>query len=109
MVHSQTGYVFTIRNTTITWRSTKQTHVATSSNQAKILALHEEVCECIWLRVIAKHVQSSNGFNSTNDEPTIIYKDNVAYIKKMKMGFMKGGNTTYIVSMFFFNQQQQEH
>ncbi|KAM2134191.1 hypothetical protein ACFX1R_004222 [Malus domestica] len=30
--HSQTGYVFTVRGTVISWRSTKQTLVATSSN-----------------------------------------------------------------------------
>ncbi|XP_070660500.1 secreted RxLR effector protein 161-like [Malus domestica] len=45
-VSSQTGYVFTIRDTATSWRSTKQTLVATSSNHAEILALHEVSCEC---------------------------------------------------------------
>ena len=38
---SQTGYVFTVEDTAISWRSTKQMLVATSSNHAEILALHE--------------------------------------------------------------------
>ena len=40
---SQTGYVITMGNTAISWRSTKQTLVATSSNHAEIIALHEAV------------------------------------------------------------------
>ena len=40
---SQTGYVFTMGNTAISWRSTKQTLVATSSNHAEIIVLHEVV------------------------------------------------------------------
>ena len=47
---SQTGYVFTSGNTTISWRSTKQTLTATSSNHFEIIALHEASCECVWLR-----------------------------------------------------------
>ena len=38
---SQTGYVFTIGGTAIFWRSQKQTLVATSSNHAETIALHE--------------------------------------------------------------------
>ncbi|GJY84272.1 hypothetical protein Tco_0497648 [Tanacetum coccineum] len=38
---SQTGYVFTSGGTAISWRSVKQTIVATSSNHEKILAIHE--------------------------------------------------------------------
>ncbi|CAA7049826.1 unnamed protein product [Microthlaspi erraticum] len=38
---SQTGYVFTIGGTAVSWRSQKQTLVATSSNYAETIALHE--------------------------------------------------------------------
>ncbi|XP_048429145.1 secreted RxLR effector protein 161-like [Pyrus x bretschneideri] len=38
---SQRGYVFTVEDTTISWRSTKQSLVATSSNHAEIFTLHE--------------------------------------------------------------------
>ncbi|KAL5566503.1 hypothetical protein UlMin_029667 [Ulmus minor] len=38
---SQTGYVFTCGGTAISWRSQKQTLVATSSNHVEVIALHE--------------------------------------------------------------------
>ena len=38
---SQTWYVFNYNGTTISWRSIKQTMVATSSNHSEILAIHE--------------------------------------------------------------------
>ena len=47
---SQTGYVFSCNGASISWKSVKQTMVATSSNHSEILALHEASRECIWLR-----------------------------------------------------------
>ena len=47
---SQIGYVFNCNGTTISWRSIKQTMVATLSNLSKILAIHEASHECIWLK-----------------------------------------------------------
>ena len=49
---SQMGYVFTVGYTVISWRSTKQMLVATSSNHAEILALHEASRVCFWLRIV---------------------------------------------------------
>ncbi|KAK9942694.1 hypothetical protein M0R45_008346 [Rubus argutus] len=104
---SQSGYVFTMGNTAISWRSTKQTLVATSSNHAEIIALHEAVRECIWLRSIIGHIRSTCGLRSTTDEPTSIYEDNAACIEQMKQGFIKGDNTKHIAPKYFYNQQQQ--
>ncbi|RVW51150.1 Retrovirus-related Pol polyprotein from transposon TNT 1-94 [Vitis vinifera] len=52
---SQTGYVFNCNGTAISWRSVKQTMVATSSNHSEILAIHEASRECIWLRSMIQH------------------------------------------------------
>ncbi|XP_059310677.1 uncharacterized protein LOC132062043 [Lycium ferocissimum] len=38
---SQTGYVFICGGAAISWRSTKQSIIATSSNYAEIIAIHE--------------------------------------------------------------------
>ena len=38
---SQTGYLFCYNGTAISWRSTKQSLVATSSNHSEIIALYE--------------------------------------------------------------------
>ena len=105
---SQTGYVFTMGNTAISWRSTKQTLVATSSNHAEIIALHEAVKESIWLRSVITHIRESSGLESTTMGPTCIYEDNAACIEQMKLGYIKGDNTKHIAPKFFYNQQQQK-
>ncbi|XP_070045869.1 secreted RxLR effector protein 161-like [Nicotiana tomentosiformis] len=47
---SQTEYVFQCGGTIISWRSTKQSIIATSSNHTEIIVIHEASRECIWLR-----------------------------------------------------------
>ena len=106
---SQTSYVFTIGGTAISWRSTKQTLVATSSNHAEILALHEATWECFWLRAVVGHIRSSCDLYPAVDVPTTIFEDNVACIEQLKKGCIKGDNTKHIAPKFFFSNQQQEH
>ena len=93
--------------TAISWRSPKQTLIATSSNHSKIIALHEAVKESVWLRSVVAHIRESSGLTSTTDAPTCIYEDNAACIEQMKLGFVKGDNTKHILPKFFYNQQQQ--
>ena len=106
---SQTGYVFTVGGTAISWRSTKQTLVATSSNHAEILALHEATRECFWLRSVVGHIRSSCDLLPAVDVPTTIFEDNAACIEQLKKGYIKGDNTKHIAPKFFFSHQQQEH
>jgi hypothetical protein len=44
---SQTGYLFTCVKSAISWRSTNQTLVATSSNHVEILATYVASRECV--------------------------------------------------------------
>lgn len=83
--YSQTGYIFTMENMAISWRSTKETLFATSSNHVEIIALHETVRECVWLRSTITHIWVTSGLKSTAKEPTCIYEDNIAYIEQMKL------------------------
>ncbi|XP_050147323.1 secreted RxLR effector protein 161-like [Malus sylvestris] len=53
---SQMGYVFTVGDTTISWRSTKQSLVVTPSNHAEIFALHKASRKCFWLRAVMEHI-----------------------------------------------------
>jgi hypothetical protein len=46
---SQTSFVFLHGGTTITWKSSKQTLVATTTNYFEIIALYEASRECVWL------------------------------------------------------------
>ncbi|PHU09516.1 ACT domain-containing protein ACR5 [Capsicum chinense] len=47
---SHIGYVFIWGGTAISWRYTKQSIIATSSNHAEIITIHEASREYVWLR-----------------------------------------------------------
>ncbi|GJY88880.1 hypothetical protein Tco_0503508 [Tanacetum coccineum] len=68
---SQTGYVFLNKGTTISWRSQKQTHVATSSNHVEVITLHESRKEFVWLRSMTQLITSSCG-QKKEKSPTLI-------------------------------------
>jgi hypothetical protein len=77
---SQTGFEFMCGGTTISWRSGKQTLVATSSNHAEIIALYETTRECVWLRRVINHIHKSRGLN-IRGTPTIIHEDNAVGVE----------------------------
>ena len=104
---SQTGYVFTYGGTAISWRSQKQTLVATSSNHAEIIALHEASRECVWLRSMTHHIQTTCGL-PINEGPTILYEDNAACIAQIKEGYIKSDRTKHIPPKFFSYTQELE-
>lgn len=103
---SQTGYVFMYNGTAISWRSTKQTLTATSSNHSEIMALHEASRECIWLRSLINHIQGVSGYPKL-DQPTTLFEDNAACIEQIKSGFIKGDRTKHIAPKFFFTSELQ--
>ncbi|GJV48107.1 secreted RxLR effector protein 161-like protein [Tanacetum coccineum] len=86
---SQPGYVFTSSNAAISWRSVKQSMSATSSNNAKILAIHEASQECVWLRSVIQHIRGSCGISSCQEAPTVVHEDNAACVAQLKDGYIK--------------------
>ena len=75
---SQSGYVFTCGNTAISWRSVKQTMVATSSNHSELLSIHEASRECMWLRSMIQHIRDSSDLSPISNTTTTLYEDNAA-------------------------------
>ena len=105
---SQTGYLFTCGGTAISWRSMKQTISATSSNHAEILAVHEASRECVWLRSVIHHIQTTCHLSLGKMVPTILYEDNTACITQLKEGYIKGDRTKHISPKFFFTRDLQK-
>ncbi|GKB31470.1 retrotransposon gag domain, retroviral aspartyl protease, partial [Tanacetum coccineum] len=97
---SQNGYVFLNGGTAISWRSQKQTLVATSSNHAEVIALHEANRECVWLRSMTQLIVTSYGL-SKEKSPTIIHEDNVACVTQTKEGYIKSDRTKHIPPRYF--------
>jgi hypothetical protein len=79
---SQTRFMFLHRGTTISWKSAKQTLIATSTNHSEIIALYEASRECAWLRRVIDHIQTSCGMGAL-ESPTIIYEDNAACVAQI--------------------------
>jgi hypothetical protein len=105
---SQTGYLFTCGSTAISWRSVKQTLVATSSNHSEIIAIHEASRECIWLRSVIQHIREKCGLSTIKDSPTILYEDNAACITQIRGGYIKGDRTKHISPKFFYTHELQK-
>ncbi|KAL1213550.1 Retrovirus-related Pol polyprotein from transposon TNT 1-94 [Cardamine amara subsp. amara] len=86
----------------------KQTIVATSSNHAEILAIHEASRECVWLRSMTQHIRIDCGMAEGKEAPTIMYEDNTACIAQLKDGYIKGDRTKHILPKFFFTHDLQK-
>lgn len=76
---SQNGYVFILNGAAISWKSQKQTLVATSTNHAEIIAIYEASRESVWLRSMINWVFDSCGFTKI-EKPTPLFEDNAACI-----------------------------
>ena len=105
---SQIGYIFTYGDTVISWRSVKQTMVATSSNHSEILVMHKASRKCVWLRSMIQHIRKSCGLSSINNNPTVIYEDNAACIAQIKGIYIKGDRTKHILPKFFYTHELQK-
>ena len=106
---SQTGYLFRYGGTVISWRSTKQSIVATSSNHAEIIVIHESSRECVWLRSVIHSIKERCGLKCDVKIPTMLFEDNFACISKLKGGFIKGDRTKHISPKLFFTYDLQKN
>ena len=105
---SEIGYIFTYGNTAISWRSVKQTIVATFSNHSEILAIHKASRECVWLRFMIQHIRESCGLSSIKNNSIVLFEDNVACIAQIKGGYIKGDRTKHISPKFFYTHELQK-
>ncbi|GKE55121.1 hypothetical protein Tco_1490277, partial [Tanacetum coccineum] len=76
-------------NAAMSWCSVKQTMGATSSNHAKILAIHDASRECVWLRSVIQHIRESCGISSGQEAPAVIHEDNATCIAQLKDEYIK--------------------
>ena len=72
----------------VSWKSVKQTVTTTFTNHTELLALHEASREVVWLRTMQKALAEQCKIE-LGSKPTIIYENNVVYIKQMTSGFNK--------------------
>nr|GFA56978.1 hypothetical protein [Tanacetum cinerariifolium] len=92
---SQTGYVFTSSNNSISWRFVKQTMSATSSNHVEILAIREASRKCV-----IQHICESCRISSGHEAPTVLHEDNAAHIAQLRTGTSKIRSSDNLVDLF---------
>ncbi|KAM3202195.1 hypothetical protein P3L10_029819 [Capsicum annuum] len=105
---SQIGYVFICGGTAISWRYTQHSIVATSSNHAKIIAIHEASRECVGLGSMIHLIREKYGVKYDN-LPTILYGDNASCIAHLNGGFIKGDKTKHTSSKLFYIHELQKN
>jgi hypothetical protein len=72
---SVTGYVITINDSSVSWKSQRQSTVAMSSTEAEYMALFAVVQEVIWLKRLLSEISSEYV-----QENIIVYQDNKSTI-----------------------------
>ncbi|KAM3220435.1 hypothetical protein P3L10_024966 [Capsicum annuum] len=108
---SQIDYVFKCGGTVISWSYTKQSIVATSSNHAEIIAIHEASRECVWLTSMIHLIREKCNVKYDNLS-TILYRDNSAYIAHLKGRFINGDRNSAYIAHFkgrFINGDRKKH
>jgi hypothetical protein len=104
---SQIGYVFLHGGTTISWKSYKQTLVATSTNHSEIITLYEASREYAWLYKMIDHIQKLCGIGAI-ESLTIIYEDNATCVVQMQTGHIKINYIKHISLKLFYPYGLQE-
>ena len=97
---SQTGYIFIKNGAPISWRSTKQTVTATSTNHAELLAFFEASREAVWLRTMHQAIAQMTGLKLA-PKATTIFEDNAACIDQVSSGFIKADRVKHISPHIF--------
>jgi hypothetical protein len=105
---SQTDFVFLQGGTTISWKSSKQTLVSTSTNHSEIIDLYEASRECVWLHRMINHIIQSYGIGAL-ETPTIIFENNSACVTQMKSGYIKSNMTKHIIPKLFYPRELQKN
>jgi hypothetical protein len=75
--------VFLHGETAISWKSAKRNLIATSTDHSEIITLYEASRECVWLRRVINHIETSCDICAL-ESPTIIYEDNAVCVAQMQ-------------------------
>jgi hypothetical protein len=85
---SQGGYVYTMAGAAISWRSKKQTTVATSTAHAELIALYEGCRTGVWLKRLSNFVEIETGL-PRDDSPIKVHEDNEACLSQVSGNFVR--------------------
>ena len=91
---SMTGYVIILNGTAISWKSTKQSGVATSTVEAEYIVLATTTAEVLWMQALLQEARYNNN-NNNQSNATVINSDNNGAINIANNGIV-GNQIKYI-------------
>jgi hypothetical protein len=91
----------------MSWKSSKQTLVATSNNHFEKNALYEASRECGWFHMMINYVQQSCGIGYIGS-PTILYEDNATCVAQMQTRYIKRSISKNIAPKLFSPHEHQK-
>ena len=77
---SQSGYIFLLNGSAVSWKSFKQSTIADSTTEAEYIAASEAVKEAVWMRKFITELEVVPSII----EPIIVYCDNNGAIAQAK-------------------------
>ena len=80
---STSGFVFLLHGGAVSWKSTKQGIVATSSTEAEYVACSEAVKEALWIQRLFRELQTAKAVQIQSG-PQVIFVDNQGAIELSK-------------------------
>ena len=102
---SMSGYIFTLAGGAISWRSLKQTIVASSTMYAEFIACYEATGQGIWLM---KFVPGLRVVNSI-ERPLKIYCDNTSAVDYCHNNWSSGATKHIDIKFYVVKERIQDH
>lgn len=97
-------FYFHENNAPVSWKSVKETVMATSTNHSQLLAFHEASRELVWLQTMDDLIMRSTPLEN-HRQLTALLEDEVACVTQMGARFIKADQTKHIdLHIFSFSQ-----
>jgi hypothetical protein len=105
---SPTDFVFLQGGTTISWKSSKQTLVSTSTNHSKIIALYEASHQCVWLCRMINHIMYNHVvLMHLRHQPLSLRI--MRHVLCRWTGYIKSNKDKHIISKLFYPHELQKN
>ncbi|EPZ34641.1 hypothetical protein O9G_005735, partial [Rozella allomycis CSF55] len=101
---SVSGYAFMLNHDLITWKSTRQQTVATSTTEAEYLALGLATQEAMWIKELLTEISP----NIIDNEPIVLHEDNNGCIDLTKKTTQHGKTKHISIKHHFVREQVKQ-
>lgn len=103
---SQTGYIIVMNGSAVAWASSAQPFVATSSQEAEIVAAAEATKEIAFIRAFLESISCDTWrCEISKSNPVVCYEDNLGAINWFENGLLGSRAKHYGVRLYYVREQ----